>query len=133
MGGCKGMGQVSKRRTKGEGSIFWSKSEATWIAKITLPDGREKRKRNKDKQVVQDWLFEQRKAIQEYRALPDENMTFAVFVDKFLEDVAKHTLKPKTYPSYEWILKKHVIANGVKQSVEYRHIPFTFANSINYF
>jgi integrase len=97
-----------RRRTKGEGSIFWSRSEKTWIAEITLPDGRRKRKRNKEKSIVQGWLFEQRKAVSENRTVPDGKVTFGDFVDQFLSDVAQHTLKPKTYSSYKWILEKHV-------------------------
>ena len=97
------------RRSKGEGSIFWSRSEKNWVGKFKLPDGREVRKRSKDKQVVQDWLFETRKAVSENRTLPDEKTSFSELTDRFLNDVAKHTLKPKTYASYEWILRKHII------------------------
>ena len=97
------------RRNKGEGSIFWSRSKKTWIAEITLPDGRRKKKRSKDKKVVQDWRFEQLKAISENRSIPDSKLTFKQFSEKFLSEVALHTLKPKTYESYEYILSFHVI------------------------
>jgi integrase len=97
------------RRTKGEGSIYWSRSEKTWIAEITLPDGRRKKKRAKDKQVVQDWIFEQRKAIKENKAVPDDKITFGQFADKFLKEVASHTLKASTYSSYETMLRVHIV------------------------
>jgi integrase len=98
-----------KRRTKGEGSIFWSRSEKTWVAEITLPDGRRKKKRSKDKKTVQDWRLEQLKAISENRAIPDSKKTFKQFSEIFLTDVAKHTLKPKTYESYEYLLLYHIV------------------------
>jgi integrase len=89
--------------------VYRSKSEKTWIAEITLPDGRRKKKRNKDKQVVIDWRYEQLKAIRENRMLPDEKITFSQFANHFLEDVAKHTLRPKTYATYKYILSDHVL------------------------
>jgi integrase len=99
---------VTKRRAKGEGTIFWSQSERRWIAEITLPDGRKKKKRSKDRQVVSDWLFAQRKAISDYNQPLDDKTTFNEFADKFLEEVAKHTLKEKTYITYESYLRLHV-------------------------
>jgi integrase len=95
-------------RHKGEGSVYWSKSQKTWVGKITLPDGRRISKRNKDKQIVKDWLFEQRRAIDEHRLPPDGSVTFNEFADRFLEDVAKHTMKEKTVVSYESYLRLHI-------------------------
>ena len=63
-----------------------------------LPDGRERRKRNKDKQVVNDWLFEQRKAISENRVIPDDKITFSAYVDRFLEEVA-HVMVQRPWQS----------------------------------
>jgi integrase len=100
---------LRSRRTRGEGSVFFSRSEKTWIAEITLPDGSRKRKRSKDKQVVTQWLFEQRKVVSERGSLPDDKVTFAQFADRFMEDVAKHTLKEKTYITYESYLKLHLL------------------------
>lgn len=96
------------RRSKGEGSLFYSKTEKTWIAKITLPDGRERRKRSKNKFKAQTWLFEQRKAISDRRVLVNESVTVNSFCDSFLKDVAKHTLKEKTYITYEAYLRLHI-------------------------
>lgn len=100
---------MAKKRSDGEGSLYFSESENTWIAEITLPDGRRKKKRNKKQQVVKDWLLEYRNLLKEDYPLVDERTTLAEFLAKFLEDTAKHTLKPKTYSSYKWIIEKHVI------------------------
>jgi integrase len=98
-----------ERRTKGEGSIYYSQSESTWIAEAWMPDGTRKKKRNRDKTIVKAWLAEQQQALKENRAVPDDKITLAALTDRFLKDVAQHTLKPKTYSSYEWILNKHVL------------------------
>ncbi len=100
---------MAKKRNDGEGSIYYSESESTWIAEISLPDGKRKKKRSKKQQVVKDWLFEYRKLIKENRRLIDERITLSEFLKKYLTDTAKHTLKPKTYASYKWIIETHVI------------------------
>ncbi len=33
---------MRKRRSSGEGSLFYSNAEKCWIAEITLPDGKKK-------------------------------------------------------------------------------------------
>jgi hypothetical protein len=63
------------RRTKGEGSIYYSQSESTWIAEAWMPDGTRKKKRNKDKNIVKAWLAEQQQAAKENRAMPDEGVS----------------------------------------------------------
>ncbi len=96
------------RRSKGEGSIFWSRSEKTWVGKFTLPDGREVRKRNKDRKVVDDWLFETRKAARENKPLIDEKTTLGEYLDRFIDEVASPTLKPSTIRSYRYLIDSHI-------------------------
>jgi integrase len=96
------------RRTKGEGSIYWSRSEQTWIAEITLPDGRRKKKRSKDKKVVQDWRIEQQHKISLNIPLADEKTSVGEYLDRFLSDVVEHTLKPSTIRSYRYLIDKHI-------------------------
>ena len=47
---------MAKRRTRGEGTIFYSEAEKCWIAEVVLPDGKAKRKRSKKQAVVREWL-----------------------------------------------------------------------------
>lgn len=96
------------RRQKGEGSIWFSKSENTWICEITLPDGRRKKKRNKVKQVVVDWRFEQRQNIHLNLPLKDDKITLGHYLDRFMDDVAEHTLKPSTIRSYRYLIEDHI-------------------------
>jgi len=96
------------RRQKGEGSIFYSKGEQRWIATVTLPDGRKKRKRHKDKQVVQEWRFEQIQKLRENRPLIDDNVTLSEYLDRFMDDVVEHTLKPSTIRSYRYLIEDHI-------------------------
>lgn len=100
---------VTKRRGNNEGSIFWDTSKERWCAEITLLDSRRKRKRNKSKKVVQDWLLEQRNQIQQGIVVNDTNETVREYLTRFLEEVVAHTVKPSTYTSYSFWITSHII------------------------
>jgi hypothetical protein len=99
---------MPKRRGNNEGTIFYSESEGCWIAEISLPNGKRKRKRSKRQKMVKDWLLEQRKAVQENRVLPDEQLLYTNFLDRYFSDVATHTLKPKTLNTYRYLIENHI-------------------------
>jgi integrase len=62
----------------------------------------------KDKLTASEWLFAQRKAISDHSLPVDEKTTLNDFADRFMEEVAKHTLKEKTLVTYESYLKVHI-------------------------
>jgi len=101
---------VAKRRAKGEGTIFKEKS-GNWRADVTLPNGKRKSKRSKSQQVVKDWLLEQRKAQKDNLLLKDEKITVGEYLDRYLADVAAHTLKPSTLHSYNYLIRDHIKPN----------------------
>ena len=97
-----------KRRSKGEGSIFFSETENCWIAQITLPDGSRKRKRSKRQQVVKDWLLDVRKSIQTGVFIKADQITVNQHLDRYYSDVMLHTLRPKTLAAYESLIRVHI-------------------------
>ena len=97
-----------KRRSKGEGSIFYSKKENTWIAEINLPDGTAKRKRSKRQQVVRDWLLDARKSIQTGVLPKNDQITVSQFMDRYFEDVVKLSVRPTTFIANESLLRLHI-------------------------
>ncbi|MGB3713862.1 MAG: site-specific integrase [Candidatus Promineifilaceae bacterium] len=99
---------MSKRRAKGEGSIFKEKTTDYWVAEITLPNGRKRRKRSRQQQVVQDWLLDQRKAVVDNVFLVDERITVGDYLDYFMSNVAAHTLAPSTIHSYSYLIRDHI-------------------------
>lgn len=98
---------MAKRRAKGEGSIFKEKS-GYWCATIILPGGKQKRKRSKSQQVVRDWLLGQRQAQHDNLLLKDERITVGDFFDRFMSDVAVHSLAPSTIHSYRYLIRDHI-------------------------
>jgi len=99
---------VASRRAKGEGSVFREKSTGYWVAEITLPNGKKRRKRSKQQQVVKKWLLDQRKAVIDNVFLNDERITVADYLDRFMSEVAAHTLAPSTIRSYNYLIRDHI-------------------------
>ena len=99
---------MSKRRSKGEGSIWYDKANDRWMAKITLPNGNRRTKSGKDRKQVVDWLAEQRvNAIRgTYRTGKD--VTLGDFIDSYMRDVAYHNLRPRTYESHSGYIRNHI-------------------------
>ncbi len=95
------------RRSRGEGTVFWSDAEQRWVAQITLPNGKKKSKLSKTQSEARKWLLEQRKAVQDNVYLTDESYTVSNFMDRYFADVAEHTLAPRTVLSY-MNMRKHI-------------------------
>lgn len=95
------------RRGKGEGTVWFDEKLNRWIGQLTLPGGKKKTKKAKTQGEVKKWLLEQRRAVQENNYLTDETYTVAKFLDRYFEDVAEHTLAPRTLLSYK-NLRKHI-------------------------
>jgi integrase len=98
---------MTRRRSNHEGSIFFDKSKKLWTAEILI-DGKKKRKTNKRQEVVREWLLDTRKSIQTGVYIKDDKITLADFLDRYIEDVAIHTLKPKTIESYQYLIESHI-------------------------
>lgn len=97
---------MGKKRSHGEGTIFQEKS-GLWVAEI-YHDGKKRRKRSKSQKVVRDWLLVQREAIQKGLWVDDNRITVGQFLDRYYNDIATHTLRPKTLVSYESIIRLHL-------------------------
>lgn len=87
---------MPRRRSPGEGTLFRDKKRGLWVAKITLPGGRCRRKTSREQRVVRDWLIAQRDLAAKGLLAPDEALTVGAFLDRYLADVAAHSLRPKT-------------------------------------
>lgn len=95
------------KRSKGEGTIYQRK-DGSWCAQITLPDGKRVTKYGKTQSQVRDWLLGQRKALQDGLLTEGRNITFGQLLARYYNDVAVHTLKPKTLESYEGLIRLHI-------------------------
>ena len=100
---------MAKKRSRGEGSVFWDSSKERWCAEITLPNGKRKKKRAKTKKAVQDWLFDIRKQIKDNLPFLENEDTVGLYFRRYMDQVAIHSVKPSTFKSYNHWVSKHVI------------------------
>ena len=96
------------KRSNGEGSIFHSEAQNTWMAEIVLPDGTKKRKKNKLQRVVSTWLESEKEALRRGTWVSAEAVTYGDFLDRYLREVAAHNCRPKTLESYTYTINKHI-------------------------
>jgi integrase len=99
---------VNKRRPKGEGALF-TDSRGYWIGEITLPSGKKKRKYSKLQKEVKDWLREQRNAIYAGNWVEKEKVTFEDFLNRYMDESARYTLRPTTFQSYLSLINHHIL------------------------
>lgn len=96
-----------KKRAHGEGTIF-KDARGLWIAEFITPDGKKKRKASKRQAVVKEWLQTSLNQVRSGTYVEDTNLTVGAFCDKFMDDTASVTLRPKTIESYSWALELHI-------------------------
>jgi integrase len=100
---------MAHKRSKGEGTIFFSEAQNLWVAEITLPSGKRKRKYEKTQRATKDWLLKQRSDLSKGLTVKDDRITVSDYFTRFLEDVVVHTLKPKTVSSYKYLIEHHIV------------------------
>ena len=97
-----------KRRAKGEGSVYFDEKNDRWIAQITLPNGKRRGKSGKTQKEVLDWLTEQRSIVKRGTFTSGEEIKLGDFLDRYMEDVASHSLRPRTYESHAGYVRNHI-------------------------
>jgi len=124
---------MGKKRAHGEGTIFQD-SRGYWVGEITLPNGKRKRKYSKTQKVVKDWLHIEREAIKSGLWIGDDRITISELLDRYFNDVALHTLRPKTIESYESIIRLHLkpeIGNVKLAALTPAHLQTLYSKKIN--
>ncbi len=95
-----------KRRGNGEGSLCYS--NGYWVAQISLPNGKRKKKYAKNQKDAKDWLLGQRNAIRDAVWTDTDNLTVSTYIDRYMADVGSNTLRPKTIESYSSLIRIHI-------------------------
>ena len=95
------------KRANGEGSIY-KRTDGRWTARISLPAGRRKDFFGKTRQEVASKLAAATKQRQDGLPVVAERQTVEGFLRSWLES-ARPSLRPRTYETYEMILRLHVV------------------------
>src|SRR5688500_4238611 len=97
-----------RRRASGEGSLYFSKAQNLWAAEIVLPDGKKKRKRSKRQIVVREWLDGEKEAVKRGSWVSGTSVKFGEFLERYLDEVAPHTVRVSTVVSYSHHIRRHI-------------------------
>ncbi len=96
------------RRGHGEGSIYQRK-DGRWTAALTLEDHRRKTFYGKTRKEVQDKLNAALHEQKQGMLSTGPQQTLRVYLERWLEQVCKPTMRPNTYQTYRFNLSHHVI------------------------
>lgn len=97
------------RRGRGEGSIYWVESRNRWMAKLPLEHGKSKYFTGKTYGEVQRKLNQAQLEQQQGVLASGPKQTVRDFLNYWLEDVHRATLKVSTYAMYRRHLDNHII------------------------
>lgn len=100
---------MAKRRSCGEGSLYHLKSKDLWVSKITLPDGSHRVKYGKKQKEVREHHQAAINQLRQGLMARNDTITVAAFVGRYMEDVAKRTLRPKTIEVNSALIRLHII------------------------
>ena len=102
---------MSKRRGRGEGSIV-QRADGRWMARVDLgwQDGKRRSKAiyGRTRRAVADALREAVRGAQRGTLVPDERQTVEEFLTRWLQDVARTRVRPRTFVGYQAAVERHI-------------------------
>jgi integrase len=100
-----------RKRGQGEGSIY-KRKDGLWAGAVNLgyQSGKLKRKvyYGKTREEVQIRLVAALRDVQKGIPIPTERQTLAEFLQSWLTEVVKPSVRPKTLKTYDYIVKLHI-------------------------
>ena len=99
---------MAKQRGHGEGSIYQRK-DGRWAASLTLESGKRKTFYGKTRKEAYEKLKKAQYEQQQGVLAIGPKQTLKQYLEYWLEDVHKSTVKPATYIKYRSLLDKHVL------------------------
>ena len=102
----------TRRRGRGEGSIV-QRADGRWMGRVDLGwrDGKRRRKSlyGRTRQQVSSAITKALRAAEEGTLLTDGRQTVAQFLARWLSDVAKPRVRPRTLDTYEAAITHHIV------------------------
>ena len=113
---------MAKRRGNGEGSITYRKKDKRWQGSCTVgydENGKPRRRYfyGKSRDEVKEKIDEAIKVVNATGSYEEKrNMIVAEWLNEWLYNYKKHSLRPTTWESYEMNVKKHInpVIGGIK-------------------
>ena len=96
------------RRGNGEGSIH-QRADGKWCAAITVEGSRRRVLYGRTRQEVADKLTDALRARREGTLTAGSRLTVAGYLDQWLRDMVKPSVRPWTYRGYEVLARLHIV------------------------
>jgi integrase len=102
-----------KRRGNGEGSVY-QRADGRWCATHSVgyaPNGRRRRQTifGESKEDVQNQLASVRSKMLEDAVAEPSKLRLATFLERWLEDAARPTVRATTHASYKGVIENHIV------------------------
>ena len=120
------------RRGHGDGSIY-QRSDGRWAASISLEGRKRKTFYGKTRREVQEQLKTALHQQQQGMLVVAPQQKVGAFLTQWLEDVHKHTVRPRTYERYESLLRVHVVpalGHHQLQKLAPQHVQRFYTNKV---
>ena len=98
----------TRHRGNREGSIFLRK-DGRWAAALTIGGGRRKTFYGRTRREVADKLTVALKAREDGLPATNDRLTVAAFLQRWLDESARPTVRPRTFESYAATVEQHLI------------------------
>jgi integrase len=96
------------RRPNGQGSVY-RRQDGRWVAQLPYPGARRRWLYARTKQEAYAKLARALREREQGVPIPDERLTVAEFLLRWVEEVARPSVRPGTYVSYERLVRVHLI------------------------
>src|SRR5437762_10309856 len=96
------------KRGNSEGSIT-RLTDGRWQARVTLPDGRRKAYYGKTRKEAAAKLAAALGDLRRGLPLPSERQSVGTFLERWLRDSARRSIRPATFSSYGDIIRLHLV------------------------
>jgi integrase len=96
------------RRGNNEGSIY-KRQDGRWAASVSLLGGKRKALYGKTRAEVAQKMKKAQQSIDSGLPLPSERVTLAAYLEHWLEDSVKQSVRPYTFQSYSMLVHRHII------------------------
>ena len=97
------------KRANGEGSVYRRKSDGRWVGSLSLPDGTRKVFYGKKQSEVIAKLDEAANDLRRGMLAVGSNTTLQEYLENWLENVHKPTIRLSTYLNYRKLLKNYLV------------------------
>lgn len=78
-----------RKRSSGEGTLWFWKEKELWVGQISLPEGKRRTKYSKKQTVVKDWLLAERNKLKQGIFVADDKITLGTFLNDTWKSMGK--------------------------------------------